>query len=98
MIAWTAGCWCIKRRIESIEVFRIQFFLKMAERLAEALEVDDFSGAEKADWIGDFRIFDNTENVVIGRAGFLLGSKAVSYTHLLWLMGVPGGFCRPLPG
>ena len=81
MIAWTAGCWCIKRRIEGIEVFRIQFFLKMAERLAEALEVDDFSGAEKADWIGDFRIFDNTENVVIGRAGFLLWGDPVSTTY-----------------
>ena len=53
----------------------------MAERLAEALEVDDFSGAEKADWIGDFRIFDNTENVVIGRAGFLLWGDPVSTTY-----------------
>lgn len=47
----------------------------MAERLAEALEVDDFSGAEETGMDRRLRIFDNTENVVIGRAGFLLGSK-----------------------
>lgn len=45
---------------------------------AEALEVHDLPGPQETDRIADFRIFDQTQNVVVGGAGFLLCCGFVS--------------------
>lgn len=44
-------------------------------RIAEALEMHDFSGAEKLDYIVNIRIIREPEYIVICYAGFLLSSE-----------------------
>lgn len=46
--------------------------LHVPEGFAESLEVDDLTLSQEADRIADFRVFDHTEDVLIGGAGFLL--------------------------
>ena len=41
-------------------------------RFAETLEMDDFPGPEELDDVADIRVVGETENVVVGYAGFLL--------------------------
>ena len=46
-------------------------------RIAEALEMDNFSGPEKPDYIVYIGVIGEPENVVIGYAGFLFGGKVL---------------------
>lgn len=48
---------------------------------AEALEVHDLPGPQETDRIADFRIFDQTQNVVVGGAGLLFWGDLVKTTY-----------------
>lgn len=61
----------IKGRIKSVEVAAVQMLLNRAESFAETLEMNDFTFPKEADRVADFRVFDDTEDVVVGGAGFL---------------------------
>ena len=63
----------VDRRIERVVVLRIQIVLHDAQRVAEALEVYDFSCAQEFDRLTHVRIVDQAQQIVVGRAGFLLG-------------------------
>ena len=47
-------------------------FLNITENFTKALEVDNFPFAQKADGIGNLRVFNHAENIFVGAAGFLL--------------------------
>lgn len=73
--------WSIETGVECIKVFGIQLLLDASESFPEALEVYNFTGTEKADGVCDFRhIADYTEDIVIGRTGFLLWCESVGAT------------------
>lgn len=61
----------VEGRIERIEVFGIQVILDHPHRFTEPLEVDDLPFSEESDGVADFRILDQPENVVVGKAGLL---------------------------
>ena len=75
LAGWT-GNRGIKTGIVSIKVFAVQILLHGAQSFPKALEMDNFPCTEKADGISDFRIFDQSLNVVIGKTGFLFRSHA----------------------
>ena len=56
-------------------------FRRDAERLTEALEMDDFPGAQKTDRVADFRIFDQTQDVVIRGPRLLFWGDLVKTTY-----------------
>ena len=63
----------VKAGIERIEILRVKLLLHTSERFAEPLEVYHFPCSQEADGIRDLRdVPDNTEDIVIGCAGFLL--------------------------
>ena len=47
--------------------------LYRAQRVAEALEVYDFAGTQELDRLAHIGVVDQAQQVVVGRAGFLLG-------------------------
>lgn len=59
-------------RIERIEIFEVKLILNDSKAFAETLEMYDFTLTQESDWVGNFRVFYETENVVVGCAGFLL--------------------------
>lgn len=65
----------VKAGIERVEILKIQFFLYGSERFAKSLEVYDFPRPEETDRIRNFRIFDETQNIVVSGPGFLFRSK-----------------------
>lgn len=62
----------VKRRIEGVEVPRVEIVLRDAERFAEALEVDHFTLAQEFDRFAYIRVIDEAQNIVVGRPGLLL--------------------------
>ena len=58
--------------IEGIVVLRVQVLLHDAQGVAEALEVYDLPFTEEFERLADIWIVDQAQQVVIGRAGFLL--------------------------
>lgn len=62
----------VEGRVCEIDVFLVHFLLGQFDGFAEALEVYNFSFTQEADCIVDVRIVGQTENIVIGKAGFLL--------------------------
>ena len=72
----------VKAGIERIEILRVELFLHTSERFSEPLEVYHFPCPQEADGICDFRnVPDNTEDIVIGCAGFLLWGDLVKTTY-----------------
>ena len=51
------------------------------QAFAETLIMNDLALTEIADWITDFRIFDQTQNIVVGQTRFLLWHDLVSTTY-----------------
>ena len=46
--------------------------LNIPQGFAETLEVDDLPFPQKTDWVAHFRVFYDSEDIVVGGAGFLL--------------------------
>lgn len=61
----------VKSRVKGVEVAAVQMLLNRAESFAETLEMNNFTFPKEADGVADFRVFDDTEDVVVGGAGFL---------------------------
>ena len=65
----------IKCRVKGIEILAVQLILYMPQGLSKALEMHNFPCPQIPDWIADFRIFYDAENVVVSAPGFLFGSE-----------------------
>lgn len=62
----------VEIRVKCIEILAVQTILYQPEAFTEALVMNDFALAKIFDRITYFRIFYQTQDVVIGQAGFLL--------------------------
>lgn len=71
----------IKLRIEIVEILFIQLGLYLFQRLPETLKMNDFPGAEKFKGFSYLRVFNNSDQVVIGGPGFLFWGDLVSTTY-----------------
>ena len=67
----------VKRRVGKVDVFLVHLLLGQTHRLAEALEMDDLPFTQKTDGRDHVRVVHQTQNIVIGGAGFLLCCDAV---------------------
>lgn len=54
------GLFAVKARVEKIDVFLIQPFLRQPKTFAEALKMDNFAGAQELDGVADIRIIGKT--------------------------------------
>ena len=70
---WSA----VKAGIDGIKIAAVQGVLDGFQRLAEALEMDDLPFTQKTDGRDHVRVVHQTQNIVIGGAGFLLCCDAV---------------------
>ena len=61
----------INWRIVSIKVFRIKSILNPSECFAETLEMHNLTFTKETYRVGNFRIFNESENIVIGASCFL---------------------------
>ena len=71
---------CIKRGIVCIIVFGIEIFLYIAQSLTEALEMHDFTFAQKLNGISHIGIVNQPQQIVIRQACFLLWGDFVRTT------------------
>lgn len=62
----------VERRVHIVHIFLVHPVLGEPQPLAKALEMDDLSGPQKTDGIGDIGVIAHAQNVVIGQPGFLL--------------------------
>lgn len=73
--------WHIEAWVKCIEVLGVKLLLDTSEGFAEALEVDDFAGAEEFDRVSDFRnIADYTQDIIVGRTCLLLCCELIKAT------------------
>ena len=70
----------IEFRIDCVEVFGVKVILNDSQPFAEALIVHDFALTQEADWVQDIRVVAETDDVIVGRAGFLLWGDFVRTT------------------
>ena len=70
----------VEFRIDCVEVFGVKVILNDSQTFTEALIVHDFSLTQEADWVEDIRVVAKTDDVVVGRAGFLLWCDLVRTT------------------
>lgn len=71
----------VKAGIEGIEVPAVQTVLEAAQGFTESLEMNDLPFPEEADGIAHVRFLHQTQDVVVGGAGFLLWGDLVSTTY-----------------
>ena len=71
----------IQHQIEGIEVPAVQTVLEAAQGFTESLEMNDLPFPEEADGIAHVRFLHQTQDVVVGGAGFLLWGDLVSTTY-----------------
>lgn len=71
----------VEIRVESVIVFTVQVIQDKAQAFTETLIVNDLALAQVADRVTDFRIFHEAQNIVIGKAGFLLWCYLVRITN-----------------
>jgi len=71
----------VKAGVNSIEVFAVKFILCDAQCLTETLEVHDFALTQEFDGLTYIGVFNQTQNVVVGGAGFLLCCTFVNTTY-----------------
>ena len=71
----------IEFRIECVEVLTVKFILNNSQTFTETLIMNNFTFTEEADWSADFRIFYQTQNIIIRSAGFLFWGDLVSTTY-----------------
>ena len=72
----------VERRVGEVDIFLIHLGLGQFEGLAEALEVDDLPLPQEADHVVHIRVITETQDIVIGEAGFLLCCNGVRATFL----------------
>ena len=65
----------IKARVESVKVLCIEIILRNTQRVAEALEMHDFTLAQELDRIADVRVVDQPKDIVVRKPGFLFSSE-----------------------
>lgn len=65
----------IKSWVKGIEILAVQLILHMPQGLSKTLEMHDFPCPQISDRIADFRIFYDTEDVVVSAPGFLFCSE-----------------------
>lgn len=71
----------IEFRIECVEILAVKTILYDPQTFTESLVMHNFTFPKESDWISNFRIFYQTEDVVISRAGFLFWHDLVSTTY-----------------
>ena len=64
-------CSFIKRRVEGVEILRVQPVGGQAERFTETLVMHNLPCTQEFDRVADIRVIAHTQNVVIGGARFL---------------------------
>lgn len=75
---FTTAVLFVKRRVKGVEIAAVQMILNDAETFPEPLEMDDFPCPEEFNGIIDVRIvFDQPEDIIVGRSGFLFGSEVL---------------------
>ena len=62
-------------RIEGIKIPAVKIFLDNAQAFSESLEMYNFPLPQKPDWVTDFRIFYQTEDIIICGSCFLFRGK-----------------------
>ena len=67
----------VEAGVHIVDVLLAKTILHQPQSLAEALEMDDLSRPQEADGIGDVRVIGETEDVVIGDPGLLLGGQVL---------------------
>ena len=67
--------------IEGIEVPGVQIILEHPKRFPEALEVYDFPFPQEPDGVCHLGILHQSEDIIVGGAGFLLWGDLVSTTY-----------------
>ena len=75
-----AAAFVVEFRIEGVEISAVQLLLHQPQAFAEPLVVDDLPFPQEADGVADFRVFHQTENVVVGGPGFLFWGDFVRTT------------------
>lgn len=73
----SSGLNLIKGWVGEIDIPSIHLLLAQAQAFAEALEMDDLPFTQKTDGRDHVRVVHQTQNIVIGGAGFLLCCDAV---------------------
>ena len=68
----------VKFGIESIEVAAVKLILYDPQAFAESLVMYDLTLSQEADRIAHLRVFDQTEDIVVGRPGFLLSGQVLA--------------------
>lgn len=68
-------------RVECVEVLAVQIILDDSETFSEALEVYDLPLAQEFDRFTNIRIIDKTQDIIVGRAGFLFWGDLVKTTY-----------------
>ena len=66
--------------IEGIEIAGIKVILHHAEGFAKPLVMDDLPLPQEADGRNDIGVIDETKDVIVGSAGFLLGCNHIRTT------------------
>ena len=67
----------VKAGVDIVNVLLIHALLCQPQALTEALEMDDLPFTQKTDGRDHVRVVHQTQNIVIGGAGFLLCCDAV---------------------
>ena len=80
--ALVSGLDLVEGGVGKIDVFRVHLLLAQPQTLAEALEVDDLPLPQEADHVVHIRVITETQDIVIGEAGFLLCCNGVRATFL----------------
>ena len=70
----------VKPGIKGIEIFTVHFIGQQAQRLAEALIVNNFALAQKLDRLDNIGIIHQAQNIIISDSGLLLWGDFVRTT------------------
>ena len=62
----------VKRGVKGVDILAVEFVHRKAQRIAEALVVNDLALAQELDGIADVGVVDHTKDVVVGHARLLL--------------------------
>ena len=83
----------VKRRVEGVEILRVKAVGGEPEGFTEALVMHDFPCAEEFDRVADVGVVAHTENVAIGRAGFLFRGEVFVKVGDRVALGLHGSGC-----
>jgi len=69
-----------KGRVHMIDIFFVQALTQLFHRLAEALEMHDLTSTQEFDYIVHIGIIGQAQDIIVGRASFLLCCNCVRTT------------------